>query len=121
MIDALDLELSIMSQCQLLNISQSSFYYKPKPIFAENLDLMRLIDEQYLKTPSWGSGSMINHLGKLGQKINRKKVQRLMRLMGLEAIDPGLRPAVLISNISCFLICLENLKSTAPIRYGWLI
>ena len=49
---------------------------------------MRLIDEQYLKTPCWGSRSMRNHLRRLGYKINRKRVQRLMRLMGLEAIYP---------------------------------
>jgi len=88
MIDPFDPELSIMSQCQLLNISRSCFYYKPKPIAAEDLELMRLIDEQYLKTPSWGSRSMRNHLRRLGYRINRKKVQRLMRLMGLEAIYP---------------------------------
>jgi putative transposase len=49
---------------------------------------MRLIDEQYLKTPTWGSRSMRTHLRRLGHKINRKRVQRLMRLMGLEAIYP---------------------------------
>jgi len=53
-----------------------------------DLELMRLIDEQYLKTPSSGSRSMRNHLRRLGYKVNRKKVQRLMRLMGLEAIYP---------------------------------
>jgi putative transposase len=71
-----------------LNISRSCFYYKQKPIKAKDLELMRLIDEQYLKTPSWGSRSMRNHLRRLGYKVNRKKVQRLMRLMGLEAIYP---------------------------------
>jgi len=71
-----------------LNISRSSFYHKPRPIAAEDLELMRRIDEQYLKTPCWGSRSMRNHLRRLGYKINRKKVQRLMRLMGLEAIYP---------------------------------
>jgi putative transposase len=49
---------------------------------------MRLIDEQYLKEPTWGSRSMRNHLRRLGYKINRKRVQRLMRLMGIEAIYP---------------------------------
>ena len=49
---------------------------------------MRLIDEQYLKTPSWGSRSMRNHLRRLGYKVNRKRIQRLMRNMGLEAIYP---------------------------------
>ena len=47
---------------------------------------MRLIDEQYLKTPTWGSRSMRNHLRRMGNRINRKQVQRLMRQMGLEAI-----------------------------------
>lgn len=49
---------------------------------------MRLIDQQYLKIPTWGSRSMRNHLQRLGYTINRKRVQRLMRLMGLEAIYP---------------------------------
>jgi putative transposase len=49
---------------------------------------MKLIDEQYLKTPAWGSRSMRNHLRRLGYKVNRKRVQRLMRIMGLEAIYP---------------------------------
>ena len=49
---------------------------------------MRLIDEQYLKTPCWGSRSMRNYLRRLGYKVNRKRIQRLMRIMGLEAIYP---------------------------------
>jgi putative transposase len=59
-----------------------------RPVSAENLKIMRLIDEQYLKTPFAGSRSMRNFLRRLGYKINRKRVQRLMRLMGLEAIYP---------------------------------
>ena len=88
MVDPNQPELSIANQCRLLNINRSSFYYRPAPIKAEDLELMRLIDEQYLKTPTWGSRSMRNHLRRLGYKINRKRVQRLMRLMGLEAIYP---------------------------------
>jgi len=49
---------------------------------------MRLIDEQYLKAPCWGSRSMRNHLRRLGYRVNRKRIQRLMRIMGLEAIYP---------------------------------
>jgi putative transposase len=71
-----------------LNLNRSTYYYKKKPVRPEDLKLMRLIDEQYLKTPSWGSRSIRNHLRRLGYKINRKRVQRLMRLMGLEAIYP---------------------------------
>ena len=88
MVDSNDPRLSIAHQCRLLSIQRSSFYYKAKPVKAEDLELMRLIDEQYLKTPTWGSRSMRNHLRRLGYKINRKRVQRLMRLMGLEAIYP---------------------------------
>ena len=80
--------LSISSQCRLLGISRSSFYYQPKPMSEEDLKLMRLIDEQFLKTPTWGSRSMRNHLRRLGYKVNRKRVQRLMRIMGLEPIYP---------------------------------
>lgn len=88
MIDADDRKLSVSSQCRLLSLNRSTYYYKKKPVKAEDLKLMRLIDEQYLKTPCWGSRSMRNHLRRLGYKINRKRVQRLMRLMGLEAIYP---------------------------------
>ena len=88
MVDPKEPKLSIARQCRLLDVNRSSYYYRPKPIKAEDLELMRLIDEQYLKTPTWGSRSMRNHLRRLGYEINRKRVQRLMRLMGLEAIYP---------------------------------
>ena len=88
MIDPADRKLSISRQCQLLKLNRSMFYYKKRPIKPMDLKLMKLIDEQYLKTPSWGSRSMRNHLRRLGYKVNRKRVQRLMRIMGLEAIYP---------------------------------
>ena len=85
MVDPKAPHLSVSRQCRLLSIQRSSYYYKPKPIKAEDLKLMRLIDEQYLKEPTWGSRSMRNHLHRLGYKINRKQVQRQMRI---EAIYP---------------------------------
>jgi len=88
MIDPTESKMSIANQCRVLNVSRSSFYYKSKPVSAEDLQLMRLIDEHYLNHPSAGSRSMRNHLRRLGYRINRKKVQRLMRLMGLEAVYP---------------------------------
>ena len=88
MINADDQKLSVSRQCRILNLNRSTYYYQKKPVRAEDLKLMRIIDEQYLKTPSWGSRSMRNHLRRRGYKINRKRVQRLMRLMGLEAIYP---------------------------------
>jgi len=72
----------------LLNISRSSLYYKPVGVKRADLDLMRLIDEQYLKTPFYGSRSMTLHLKRQGYPVNRKRIQRLMRRMGLEAIYP---------------------------------
>ena len=88
MIDPGHKKLSLSRQCQLVNISRSSIYYKPRPVSAENLKYMRLIDEQYLNRPFCGSRGMRNHLHRLGYKVNRKRVQRLMRLMGLEPIYP---------------------------------
>ena len=88
MIDTSDRKLSISKQCKILKINRSTVYYKKRPIKSLDLEQMKLIDEQYLKTPSWGSRSMRNHLRRLGYKVNRKRVQRLMRLMGIEAIYP---------------------------------
>jgi putative transposase len=88
MIDAADQNLSICRQCRLLNINRSTYYYKKRAIKPIEPKLMELIDKQYLKAPTWGSRSMRNHLRRLGCKVNRKRAQRLMRLMGLEAIYP---------------------------------
>lgn len=89
MIDRADKKLSIARQCQLLHLSRSGLYYQPHGVSEQNLELMRVIDEQYLKTPFYGSRQMRNHLNRLGHKINRKRVRRLMALMGLRAIAPG--------------------------------
>lgn len=81
-------KLSLSQQCKILGLSRSSIYYQKRPIKNEDLELMRLIDEQYLKRPVWGSRSMTTFLRRQGWKINRKRVQRLMRTMGLEAVYP---------------------------------
>ena len=81
-------QLSISKQCRLLNISRSSYYYRTKPISPQDLELMRTIDELYLQNPSSGSRSLSRQLRRLGKKVNRKRVQRLMRLMGIEAVYP---------------------------------
>lgn len=81
-------ELSIRRQCELLGMSRSTWYYEPGQESAANLRLMRQIDEQYLKTPFYGTRRMAWHLSQQGVAINRKRVQRLMQIMGLEAIYP---------------------------------
>lgn len=80
--------LSIRRQCELLGLNRSTWYYRGVPESEENLCLMRQIDEQYLRTPFYGSRRMTAWLQQAGQEVNRKRVQRLMRLMGLEAIYP---------------------------------
>jgi putative transposase len=80
--------LSITRQCALMRVSRSSFYYHGKGESPLNLKLMRLIDEQWLKAPFFGSRRMTSHLRREGFSINRKKVRRLMRRMGLEAVYP---------------------------------
>jgi putative transposase len=81
-------ELSVRRQCALLGLNRSSLYYEPVPETVENLRLMRRIDEQYTACPYYGSRKMTVWLVQQGEVVNRKRVQRLMRLMGLEAIYP---------------------------------
>jgi putative transposase len=75
--------LSIRRQCELLGLNRSTWYVQPAAPDAEELELRRRIDEQYLRTPFYGSRRMAVALG-----ANRKGIQRLMRLMGIEAIYP---------------------------------
>ncbi|MET4694387.1 putative transposase [Endozoicomonas sp. NE40] len=81
-------EVSVVRQCRLLGISRSSPYYQSRKDLTKDLEMMRLIDEQHLKTPFYGSRKMCTFLRNLGYCINRKRVRRLMRQMGLEAIYP---------------------------------
>jgi putative transposase len=82
-------ELSIRRQCELLGLDRSSFYYEPVGESAENLRLMRLLDEQYTATPFYGIRRMTAWLRSQGYGVNHKRVGRLLRQMGLAAIYPG--------------------------------
>ena len=114
MFDPADQNLSIFQQCRLLNINRSTYYYKKRPIKPIDLKLMELIDKQYLKTPTWGSRSMRNHLRRLGYKVNRKRVQRLMRLMGLEAIYPKRKTSRPHPDHKIYPYLLRSLKIDRP-------
>lgn len=81
-------ELSIQKQCQLLHLNRSSYYYQAQEISQEDKELLRLIDQQYLETPFYGSRKITALLQQKGYTISRKKVQRLMRQLGLEVIYP---------------------------------
>lgn len=82
-------DLTITQQCQLLGVSRSSYYYQPKGESQENLMYMRLIDEQYLKTPFFGYRQMTRWLNQQGYPINKKRIERLMGIMGLQGAVPG--------------------------------
>jgi putative transposase len=81
-------ELSLRRQCELVGISRSGFYYDPVPESAENLALMRRLDELHLKHPAYGSRRLTVMLRREGQEVNRKRVGRLLELMGVEAVYP---------------------------------
>jgi putative transposase len=80
--------ISVCRQCELLDLPRSTFYYRPATETDENLCLMRLLDKQYMKTPFYGSRKMVEALGELGYAVNRKRVQRLLRIMGIQALAP---------------------------------
>ena len=80
--------MSIRRQCELVGLNRSTLYYRPAPETPENLALMRRIDEQYTRCPFYGSRRITRWLARQGHEVNRKRVQRLLRVMGLEAIHP---------------------------------
>jgi putative transposase len=84
----------VSQQCELLGLSRSSYYYEPATETLANLALMALIDEEYTAHPFLGSRRMTTWLRGEGHAVNRKRVQRLMRRMGLEAVYPKPRLSV---------------------------
>ena len=83
--------IAIYRQCELLGLSRSSLYYKPCGNTQYNEQLMKLIDEQYIETPFYGIDKMTEQLRRMGHQVNHKRIRRLMRQMGLEAIYPRRR------------------------------
>jgi putative transposase len=81
-------KIPIYRQCELLGLNRSSLYYKPCGQTQYNEQLMRLLDEQYIRTPFYGIDKMTAWLHRQGHYVNHKRVRRLMRLMGLEAVYP---------------------------------
>jgi putative transposase len=80
--------LSVRRQCELLGLHRSNVYYEPVPVSADELRLMRLIDEKYLRRPHMGSRGMEFHLARQGVLVNRKNMQRVLRKMGLQSLAP---------------------------------
>lgn len=86
MINPANEKLSVTRQCKLAGVSRSSYYYRGSRESELNLSLMRVIDEQYMKTPWYGSRQMTRHLRRAGYPVSRKRVRRLMRTIGITAI-----------------------------------
>jgi putative transposase len=101
--------LSVARQCELVGLARSTWYYEPAGETSENLDLMRKIDGLYLKRPFFGSRKMAEHLG-----INRKRVQRLMRRMGIEAIYPKRRTTRPAAGHRIYPYLLRDIEITRP-------
>ncbi len=81
--------LSIAEQCRLLGLSRSGYYYHPRGISQINLELMRLIDAEYTDHPFFGYRRMVWFLRQQGHPVNKKRVRRLMQIMGLSGMVPG--------------------------------
>ena len=88
MIDRDHPRLSVARQCDLLGLARSTLYYQPAEDAAADLALMRLLDEQYTRTPFYGVRRMTHWLRGEGHGVNPKHVRRLLRTMGLEAVYP---------------------------------
>jgi len=80
--------LSISRQCELLDLPRSTFYHVPQPVSDEDLELMQLMDRCHTEPPFYGSRRIKDWLEDEGQSINRKRIQRLMRTMGIVAVYP---------------------------------
>ncbi len=112
LIEPSNCHLSIRRQCELLEINRSSYYLEPATESAENLRLMRLIDQQFMSTPFYGSRRMTASLERSGETVNRKRVQRLMVKMGLEALFPRPRTTIAATDAQVYPYLLRDRELT---------
>jgi len=114
MVDRRHSSLSMVRQCTLLDISRSGLYYQPKGISEEDLTLMKLIDRQYLATPFYGTRKIAAWLTSQGHRVNRKRVRRLMQVMGLKAIYRRPRTSKPAPEHKIYSYLLSDMKITRP-------
>lgn len=106
--------LSVREQCGLLGISRSGYYYEARPESAENLALMRRLDELHLRHPVYGSRRLGQMLGREGLVVNRKRVVRLLQTMGIEAIHPKPRTSAPGAGHRIYPYLLKGLEINGP-------
>jgi putative transposase len=107
-------QLSVVRQCELVSISRSGFYHRPTGETALNLELMQLIDAQFLETPWYGSRQMARHLRREGYVVGRKRVRRLMAKMGLAPVYQRPRTTVPHPEHRIFPCLLRDLAIDRP-------
>lgn len=105
-------KLAVAIQCALVGMGRSSYYYQPRGESRRNLTLMRMLDEQHLKTPWYGQRQHTRHLRRQGLKINRKRVRRLMILMGLRSLAPQPGTSKRVPGHRIYPYLLRDLKIT---------
>lgn len=112
MVEPDDTKISVRRQCQLIGLNRSTLYSNPQPTqeSPENVEVMRLIDEIYTAHPYYGSRKIRCLLVEKGNKVNRKRVQRLMRRMGIESIAPKPNTSLKNSNHTVYPYLLRGLK-----------
>lgn len=108
-------DFSLRRQCELIGLNRASYYYQPAPESQLNLTLMRLIDEQYLRTPFYGYLKMTEYLRQTEPyPVNAKRVARLMQLMGLQAVGPRPRTSQPHPEHKVYPYLLRGLEITRP-------
>ena len=105
---------SVQARCQALGLSRSSFYYQPYGESAYNLELMRLLDEDFTDHNFKGMLGLRDHLRQPGHAVNEKRVRRLVRLMGHEPVYPKPRLSVLGQSVTPYPYLLQDRPATAP-------
>jgi putative transposase len=111
-------EISMRRQCELLGVSRSSLYYEPVEPDTEELALMRRVDELHLEHPFFGSRLMTRTLKAEGFEVNRKRIQRLMRVMGLESVAPKPNTSKPAPEHPVYPYLLRNLK-VSRVNQAW--
>jgi putative transposase len=114
MIDPGDKRISIQRQCELQGLSKSSYYRETKSESEDNLMYMRLMDEEYTRHPFFGSRGMRDYLRRLGHLVGRKRMQRLMRIMGLVSVAPQKKTSIPAPGHRIYPYLLRNLDICRP-------
>jgi putative transposase len=107
-------KISISRQCELIGLNRSTYYLEPKLETEENLTLMNLIDKEYLKYPFLGSRKLAIVMHDYGYFVNRKRIQRLMKIMGIEAIYPKRNLSIGMAPVKKYPYLLRGMKITQP-------